>query len=240
MRRDTRAVGAGESGSGAAEVAKGCALMSVLTVLVSLGAAAVLVLIAVFTFDFDFNFDFGRHPGKGRHSRHLAVAVTPASGLRPGQAVRVTSRSFAVEQLVGVTVCLTEADTKRRGVDACDTVHGSRYVTDAHARLDATFRVPRVITVGSRAYDCASRPGRCLIVAANADRYNDSGGKPIRFRSGLPPVALVAESTRPVSKELSFHVRPGGALQPGQSFTVDAMGFQPGEPLVTAWCDDRS
>ena len=96
-----------EASGGGRSVAKGCALAAGTGALVIAGVVLIFGAIIVLTIgSWDFDLDFGRSPGKGRQSRRLAVAVTPASRLRPGQQVRVTSRSFGAQQLVGVVTCL--------------------------------------------------------------------------------------------------------------------------------------
>lgn len=218
--------------SGGRTLARGCGWLGLGGVL-SAGAIVIALGLLVSSIG-PCDLNIGRHPGKGKRSRHLAITVQPASGLRDRQQVRVTSSAFG--HLVGVAVCLQEADTKRRGVDACDTVHGSRYFAKENGGLDVTYRVPRVISVGGRAYDCATRPRRCLVVAADADDYNESGGQPVTFRSGLPPAVLVAQAQRDVTNRLPVIVQPEGSLRAGQQLTVDVAGFQPGEPLLITWC----
>ena len=178
-------------------------------------------------------------PGKGTSSARLAVAVTPRTELAAEPTVRVTSDAFEPDHIVGVAVCLRSADTERRGVEACDEDQGARFATDPEGRLDATFAVPRVITVGGRAYDCAASTERCLVVAADANDYDRSGGQTISFRAGLPAADLVPVAGRAVSDHLPIGADPsveGTAVAPGTELRVLASGFQPGEPLLIAYC----
>jgi hypothetical protein len=178
-------------------------------------------------------------PGEGTASQRLPVTVTPASGLGDDTTVRVTSDAFDPDTVVGVAVCLQSADTERRGVKACDETQGARYATDGKGRLDATYRVPRVITVGSKAYDCAATSKRCLVVAADASDYDESGGVAVTFRTGLPAAELTPVRTRPVTDHLPISADPSVANAPvaaGTDLAVAASGFQPGEPLLVAWC----
>lgn len=176
------------------------------------------------------------NPGKGKDSAHLPVTVTPRADLQPGQTVRVESSAFAQDTIVGVAVCLREADTERQGLDACDTTSGSRYAVGPGSHLDAHFTVPRTITLGDEPYDCASRPERCLIVAADANDFDQSGGQPISFAPGLPPAPVVEGAARPMSDRLPIAAAPSGLLTAGSSATVIAQGFEPGEPILVAWC----
>lgn len=180
------------------------------------------------------DFTFG--PGKGTHSLRLPITVAPATGLRDGTVVTVTSHAFGPDIVVGVAVCLREADTKSQGVDACDKISGARYATDAHGALHATFPLPRVITVAGRAHDCATVTARCVLVAADASDFDTSGGQPIVFRAGLPGVALTPHFVRSGSDHLPVTGTPHGPLRANTRVRVTASGFQPGEPLLVARC----
>lgn len=178
----------------------------------------------------------GVGPGTGTRSIRLPVEVTPAAGLRAGSVVRVRSDRFAANAVVGVAVCLRAADVQNLGVAACDTTSGARYTTDAKGRLNATFAVPRVVTVAGMAHDCAATSARCMVVAADASNFNQSGGKPIGFRAGLPPVALVPDGPRPRTDLLPITAVPAGPVAPNTAVRVTVRGFQPNEPLLLAHC----
>lgn len=178
-------------------------------------------------------------PGKGTASRRLPVKVTPATGLTDGAVVRVTSSAFAKHAIVGVAVCLRSADTQHKGVDACDRNQGYRFATDAKGRLAAPYAVPRVITVGGKPYDCAATPRRCLVVAASAGDFDESGGVPITFSTGLPAPDLKVVTVRPETDHLPIGAQPRGPMQAGAAVRVLASGFQPGEPLLVAWCTEN-
>lgn len=184
------------------------------------------------------SFSLGMGPGAGTRSQRLPVTVTPRTGLDGGQAVRVTSTAFGAHSVVGVAVCLRTADTERKGLDACDTRSGSRYAVDGAGRLDARFTIPRTITVGARTYDCAGRARRCLVVAADADDFDRSGGQTVSFRTGLPEVPLAATPARAVTQRLPVLGSPSGAVRAGSGVTVLATGFAPNEPIAVAWCSD--
>lgn len=185
------------------------------------------------------SFDLGIGPGSGTDSARLPVEVTPRSGLAAEQVVRVTSTAFGPHRVVGVAVCLRKADTEREGLAACDTSSGSRYAVDDAGRLDARFTMPRTITVGSRTYDCAGRARRCVVVAADADDFDRSGGQTVSFRTGLPDVALDPRPARAITRHLPVLGSPTGPVRAGTEITVLATGFEPGEPVAVAWCSDE-
>lgn len=186
------------------------------------------------------DLDFGAvgSPGKGTDSARLPVTVTPTTDLVDGATVRITSNAFDRNQIVSVTLCLRSADTKRRGVDACDTTSGYRYGTDAKGHLNVTFAVPRVITVGAKAHDCATRAKRCILVAASASDFDESGGRALTFRPGLPAVDLAPTPVRPQTDLLPIAADPAGPVAPETDITAIARGFVPGEPVLLAWCRD--
>jgi hypothetical protein len=177
-------------------------------------------------------------PGSGTDSERLEVAVAPQTGLVGGAPVIVTSSAFEPNSIVGVAVCLREADTERRGVEACDEVQGERFATNAEGELAAGIAVPRVITVGGRAFDCAATPRRCVVVAADANDYDRSGGAPISFAPDLPAVDLVPGGPRPQTDRLPILAQPPGPVPPGTVLTVTATGFRPDEPVIVAWCTE--
>lgn len=207
-----------------------------------LGCGGVLVIgVVVLVFalphiNFTFSSDGVGDPGPGTASLRLKVAVTPREGLADGTEVRITSQAFAAGHVVGVTVCRREADLDASGVQDCDTPSGYRYSVDGTGRLDATFPVPRVITVRGDAYDCARASNRCILVAADAGDYDLSGGQTLTFSPDLPDVALTPTTKRPGSDLLPVTGGPASPTADGASVPVTARGFQPGEPILVARC----
>lgn len=175
-------------------------------------------------------------PGQGTSSRRLEVDVTPRAELRDGSTVFVTSDAFRPWGVVGVAVCLEEAGTQRRGVDACDTINATRFAVDGEGRLAAAVEVSRVITVGERAYDCAARAERCIVVAADSRDYDLSGGQPVSFAEGLGRPDLTPTTERPDSDRLPVSAEPAGAVAEGTVVEVTASGFVPGEPVIAGQC----
>jgi len=204
------------------------------------GVAIALVVAAAAFGGFVSGCDIGEigSPGAGTDTDDLAVTVTPATHLRAGTAVTVTSDAFAASTIVGVAVCLDETTTKARGVAACDEVQGARFAVAPSGHLTATYAVPRVINVGGAVHDCATRAGACVLVAADANDYDHSGGQAISFdatqpRPPDPPVQ------RAESDHLPIGATPDGAITAGTTLTIIAGGFQPGEPLLLARCTDE-
>lgn len=215
----------------------GCFGLGGLGVLGAVIAVGILVA-GLASFASGCDFELG-DPGDGKDSQRLAVRVTPRTDLGDATTVRVTSDAFEGSGIVGVAVCLRSADTERRGVEACDEIQGARYATGPNGGLDATYTVPRVITVGGKAYDCATQAERCLVVAADADDYDESGGQPISFRADLGPADLVPVTERVASDHLPIGADPsveGTSVAPGTPLKVLASGFQPNEPLLLASC----
>ena len=220
------------------------------------GAAAgvVLAVVAAFAFMFlglvalvvvslasggfqlgDGDSDVGIDPGKGTASKRLPVTVTPTSALQDGSVVRIRSSAFEPAQVVAVAVCLTTADTKRLGVDACDKTTGARYAVGRNRLLDASYPVPRAIGVGGRTYDCAQRSTSCMVVAASAWDFDQSGGQRISFSAPMGP-PRPPPATRLPTDRLPIVPWRSGPLMSGDDLRVTASGFQPGEPVLVATC----
>lgn len=232
--------GSGEVESSSSMIGKllGCLGCGGLSVVAGIAALAFLVAgLGTGTSGCDITLD--GDPGQGTASEHLPVRVAPSTDLAPGDTVHVTSDAFDKKVVVGVAVCLRTADTLRRGVNVCDETQGYRYATDKDGKLDATYAVPRVITVRGRPFDCAKTARRCIVVAADGSNYDRSGGQPITFRPGLPTGSLTVLANRPVSDHLPIAASPAGPVRAGTDLTVLASGFQPGEPLLVAWCTNR-
>ncbi len=207
-----------------------------------LGIGAVVVVLVVFvmvvgSFASSCDLTLGGS-NEGKDSLHLPVSVTPRTGLTDRSTVVVESGAFDADSIVGVAVCLRSADTERRGAKACDDVQGARYATDGTGKLRATYLVPRVITIGGRAFDCAAKPNRCLVVAADAGDYDQSGGQVVTYQPGLAAPTQPPVTVRPVTDHLPIGADPAidGPLASGTSLHVLASGFQPGEPLLVAYC----
>lgn len=179
------------------------------------------------------------NPGTGRDSQRVDVAVEPTEGLVDGSTVFVTSEAFAPHQVVSIGLCLEEAATEREGSEACDTDGGQRFAVDAEGTLTAVVAVPRVITVGGEAHDCAAAPERCLLVAADASDYDVSGGEPLAFAPGLPPADLTPrEGGRAPTLLLPATLDPSTPLAPGTEITATVSGLVPGEPVIAGLCTE--
>lgn len=202
-----------------------------------LGATAVAAVVALALVISSFDgCELQVGPGDGRHSRHVDVEAAPTEGLADGTTVFVTSRAFAPAHVVGITVCLTEADTERAGVEACDTDAGLRVTVADDGAIRAPYAVPRVITVDGTAVDCASEPRRCTLVAADAGDYDTSGGVALSFAADLPAVDPRPAPPRARSVLLPGSLAPAGPLRGPTTVTATASGFLPGEPLVVGLC----
>lgn len=199
-----------------------------------LGAVGLGMLLAISSLSSLGGVEIG--PGQGTRSERLAVEVRPRTGLDDGDTVFVTSEAFAADSVVGVATCLDEAATEHGGVEACDEAHGTRFAVDRRGRLSAAVAISRVITVDGRAHDCATT--RCLVVAADANDYDISGGRPITFASGLPAVDLTPRGEPRRTGRLPATVRPPGPVEVGATVTVTASGLVPGEPVLVALCTD--
>lgn len=223
--------GDGRRRTSAAISTAGCGLASLVGAVVILGSLAVWLASCNPT-----EISIGTPRNDGTRSARLPVDVSPRTDLADGTVVTVTSDAFEPHRVVGVAVCLEEADTESAGVDACDEVQGARFAATAEGGLSATYPVPRVITVDGVAHDCAAPEMSCVVVAADATDYDQSGGQRITFRTDLGPTDLVAMTERAHSLLLPVLPPTADALTPGATVEVTASGFQPGEPVLVAHC----
>lgn len=203
-----------------------------------LGAVVIIGILAAWLASCDPVFmSFESQRNDGTESQRLPVTVEPRVGLADRTVVAVTSDAFQAHEVIGVAVCLEEADTESAGAEACDEVTGARYAVAADGSFRATFPVPRVITVDGVAHDCAAPDRSCLVVAADASDYDVSGGQRISFRTDLGPADLAPKTQRPDSDLLPVLPPEFAGLEPGSVVEVIASGFQPGEPVLLANCE---
>lgn len=203
-----------------------------------LGAIVIVGLLAAWLASCDPVFlSFESERNDGTESQRLPVTVEPRTELADGTVVTVTSDAFRAHAVVGVAVCLEEADIESVGAVACDELQGARYAVAADGSFRATYPVPRVITVAGAAHDCAAPDVSCLVVAADASDYDVSGGQRISFRSDLGPAELTPVTNRPGSDLLPALPPSFDEVEPGSEVEVVASGFQPGEPILLAKCE---
>jgi hypothetical protein len=163
-------------------------------------------------------------------SKTHAIVVTPSTGLRDRQLVRVSGGfvpSAASEEYIDVRICRAGVTPPTAGTD-CDATttspntNGLPLATVPFRRFP--YMVRRTITVGSQPLDCAAVPG-CVVYAA---RGGHGSKGPIRYRSlkwGVAPLAFdrVASPLPGPSVTLS----PPGALRDGDTVTVTGRHFRP-------------
>ena len=172
----------------------------------------------------------------GTKSLRLPVTVTPRDDLQPDQEVRVRSTAFEANTIVGIAQCLPAADRDSAGIGACDVEGGAGYAVGPDGTLDVPFAVRRIITVDDEAHDCATVEGGCLVVAADANDRNRSGGQAISFAEGLPPAVPQPVEGRAPTLLLPITADASPPIPAGQEVTLEASGFVPGEPMLLAWC----
>lgn len=162
----------------------------------------------------------------------VAVRVTPTDGLAEGDRVVVASDALPPGRIVEVVPCLLDDGA----VDRCDGDQGARHAVPADGRLEVELAVPRVLTLGVEAVDCAAPDVECAVLAAVVDDIDTSGGAPVRFRADAPPlVPEPAPDPVPLSPGVAT-IEPPGPVGTGRWVTVTATGFEPGEPVRFGAC----
>ena len=159
---------------------------------------------------------------------HL-VLVTPSTGLRDRQIVRVSGRfapPIAAEDSIDVHLCRAGV-TPPTVTDDCDgtTGQGARRIPIATLPLRRyPYMVRRTITVGGQPLDCAAPPG-CVLYAATRDRLKGPVHSRYQNKYGVAP--LVFDPVAPPRPGPIVTVRPPDGLRDGDTVTVRAQHFRP-------------
>jgi hypothetical protein len=120
-----------------------------------------------------------------------AITLDPAEALGDGGPTVVTGVGFAAGPVV-VALCLTHAPGTLEA--RCDSAVDAPIDAEPDGEWLLPFVTPRLITVDGTAYDCASAPGVCSVVA-HLPGGTDGVSVPISFAGGLPPVDALAPPT---------------------------------------------
>lgn len=121
-----------------------------------------------------------------------AVTVTPSTGLAFNAPVTVSGSAWAPQDFVEIMECGVEA------TDPCSFTASTVAFVDASGAFSASLTVHRMITdplSGGPPLDCASAPGRCVVVAFDIFT-GDMAQMPISFdpNAPIPPPPLVKTS----------------------------------------------
>lgn len=115
-----------------------------------------------------------------------ALRIDPPSELEDGTTATVVGTNLSPGP-IDITACLA-IDTSS-GSDSCDPSTAVRSTVAAEGTVELSYEVARVLTVDGTAYDCAARPGACVLVGLRPDIPLPSGiAAPLTFTTGLPPV----------------------------------------------------
>ena len=168
-----------------------------------------------------------------------AIVVTPSTGLRDGQIVRVSGRfapPIAAEDSIGVQMCRAGVIPPDVFTD-CDptTGQGARRIPLATMPLRRyPYLVRRTITVGGQPLDCAAPPG-CVLYADNApDRLKGPIHSRYTHTYGVAPLAF--DPIAPPLPGPTVTVTPHAGLRDGDAITVRAQQFRPFDWSITNVC----
>lgn len=114
--------------------------------------------------------------------RGAAVAVTPTSDLTEGAEVTVTSDAFPAGTEVRVETCLARTSVVTGDASPCDPREIALAVVDERGHLAARYPVTRVVTVAGTPFDCASKPGMCVVAVTDTADATRTGAVPVTFR----------------------------------------------------------
>ncbi len=165
---------------GPGDLLKGAGLALAAGVLITLAAVGAVITLVVVS----LGPTHRNGPGDGRHSRRLPVSIAPISALQDGERVRVRASRLAGAPGAIIAQCGAEAETRSRGVAACDLAHRSR-VPVRQGKVQSTIAMSRSILLRSGAtVNCGSAPGRCVLMVASAENYDRSGFASLTFLPG--------------------------------------------------------
>lgn len=112
------------------------------------------------------------------------LEVTPGADLGEAQQVAVTGTGFAPGP-IELVACLAAPDDG--GAACADGATGAR--VSEQGGFERGVEVRRVLVVGGVSYDCAVRPGACVLRTRRPDGAGDAGvSLPLAFASGPAPV----------------------------------------------------
>jgi len=168
-------------------------------------------------------------PTTAFHSQQLPVTVTPSTGLVDNQRVTVHISGFPANDTVAAVEC--SSDALSQGAQACEIGNNEViFQTAADGTATTQFTVTRMLQPGPGAtIDCDSAPNRCLIGVGALNDYSVSGGAPISFKPGLPPVP------RPVAV-----VFPSIGLRDQQGVELLVANLTPGKPVEIMECQQTA
>jgi hypothetical protein len=147
-----------------------------------------------------------------------AVTVAPNADLPDNQPVYVTASGFVQGEIVTVMECPAEH------IDCPYSGPGFTSVqADADGNIATVLTVRRLIAAASEVYDCAEKPGDCVIVARTAG-----------LAPGVAPLAF--DSSIPLPPRPTLTVTPPDGLADRQTVTVTGEGFEPKANLTIGEC----
>jgi hypothetical protein len=169
-------------------------------------------------------------------SKTHAIVVTPSTGLRDRQLVRVSGRfapPIGAEHDIGVQTCRVGVTPLTENNDCDGTTR--QYSRPPHTPLlrRYPYMVRRTITIGGQSVDCAATPG-CVLYAVSRDRLKGQPRYPDKY--GVAPLAFdPTASPRPGP---TVTVTPHHGLRDGDAVTVRAHHFRPFAGVGVTVCSD--
>ncbi|HEX9504760.1 MAG TPA: hypothetical protein VGA62_02020, partial [Acidimicrobiia bacterium] len=163
-------------------------------------------------------------------SKTHAIVVTPSTGLRDRQIVRVSGR-FApprsAEFDLTVSICRAGVTPATAGNDCDGTTGQGTRLADPFATVPFRrypYMIRRMITVGGQSFDCAAAPG-CVLYAAAPGRLKGAIHSRYSAKYGVAPLAF--DPVAPPEPGPTVTVTPPDALRDGDTVTVRGRHFRP-------------
>lgn len=148
------------------------------------------------------------------------LKITPTTGLVDHQLVQLEGSGYTPGDQVVVIQCQKGA-TSAQGCD-----YGTITYTTAGflGHFHITYVLHRVIQIGTSPFDCASKPGACVVAAANEQRTSEAASQPLSFNPSMPPVTA------------NITVTPHTGLFDNELVGVAGKGFTPFSVITVSEC----
>jgi hypothetical protein len=140
-----------------------------------------------------------------------SIKVTPSTGLKPGQTVKINGTGFGATSDVVALECVKGATDP----STCDLGNFEEGTTDAHGAATFSFTAHRTLLDDSGFEDCVKVA--CEIVVSPGEVFDTEANAPIAFdpKAPLPKTALTAKPSTKLRDEQTLNIA-------GSGFTLNA------------------
>ncbi len=152
------------------------------------------------------------------------LAVTPTVGLVDHQLIQLEGGGFSAGSSVSVEQC------EAGGVlqEFCDYSTSVSVAAGFLGHFHLVYAVQRIILAAGVPFDCASKPGACVLIATNNQRPSESASQRLSFNPSVPPVVA------------TITVTPHTNLYDDELVTISGKGFVPFSTVAVSQCSSEA